>query len=270
MTVVAISRHIEIFCQDTLHRVPRVVDIDGGAPRKSHVVHPRAWIIPSAYVESDIVATGVFDGLADGRVTLLGVECQPLRVLRSVASTEVHLDEVEATFLEIEVGVMLVVVVESHIDAEHVAVVVVAAGVASRIAIDARLESFGMDGVGHGFQSVGEACGMDEQLARRLIAPAEETIVDVDVVVAHVLESFRHHGVGLEPDKGFVDIDAESVPRTPPHGGAVLCRGGQRRQGNSEQGYYSHDCMVIVLAAKLHLMLTPELLKDMNTTTKSN
>ena len=113
-----------------------------------------------------------------------------LRVLRGVAATEVYLDEIEAAFLKVEVGVVLVVVVKAYVDAQFVAIVHIAAGVGTGIAVDTSFQPLGMDVVGHGLQAVGETLGMNEELARFHIAPAKETVVDVDVVVAHSIQAF--------------------------------------------------------------------------------
>ena len=197
---VAVGAHVEVLGQDALHRTPAVVDVVGGAPRECHIVHPGAGIVPSAHVHPYIGAPSVLDGFADGGVALLRVKGEALRVLRSIATTEVDLDEVETTLVEIEIGIVLVVAVEAHVDAQHVAIVVVAAGVATGIAVDASLQSLRVDVVGHGLQSMGEALRMDEQLARSLVAPSKEAVVDVDVVEAHGLQALRHHGVGLPLD----------------------------------------------------------------------
>ena len=105
-------------------------------------------------------------------------------------AAEVHLDEVEAQVLEEEVGILLVVLVEPHALADGVAVEHAAAGVAPGIAVDAGLQPLLVDIVGHGLQAVGETRGVDEQVARLRVAPAEVAVVDVDVVVAHGLQPF--------------------------------------------------------------------------------
>ena len=64
------------------------------------------------------------------------VESQMLCVLWSVTAAEVHLDEVETALLEVEVGIVLVVVVESDIHAEHIAIVHITACVCTGIAVD--------------------------------------------------------------------------------------------------------------------------------------
>ena len=117
-----------------------------------------------------------------------------------------------AALVEIEVRIALVVVVKAHVDTQHVAVVVVAAGVGTSVAVYAGLQSLGVYVVGHGFETVGKTCGVDKQFSRLGVTSAKESVVDIDMVEAHILQSFVHHGIGLAAYQFVADIDAVGVP----------------------------------------------------------
>ena len=80
-----------------------------------------------------------------------------------------------------------------------------------RIRIDTCLEALAVDVVYQWTQSIGETCGVDEQLAL-LVATAKEAIVDVDVVVSTLFESEVHHRIGLRFQHRVVDLIAIGVP----------------------------------------------------------
>ena len=185
-------------------------------------MHPCSGIIPSAHVQTHVGAACVLDCLTNGGVALLRVERQALFVLGSIAAAEVDFDEIKSALFEIKVGIVLVVVVKSHVHALCVAVVVVAAGVGTGIAVDASLQSLGVNIVGHRFQSVGKSCFVDDQFTCGGVASSKEAIVNVDVVKACILESFRHHGVGLFSDECIADVHIVSVPRAPSHRWATV------------------------------------------------
>ena len=110
-----------------------------------------------------------------------------------VAAAEVNLDEVEAQLLEEEVGILLVVLVESDADTRLVTAVIAAAGVVTGVAVDAGFQAFGVDVVDDRLQTVGEPLRVYQQLARLLVAPAEVAVIDVDVVVTGIEQFLRHH-----------------------------------------------------------------------------
>ena len=143
---------------------------------------------------------------------MLLVEHEVVIIITIRTAAEVDLDEVEAQVLEEEVGILLVVLVESDALAGDVAIELTAAGVAASVAVDASFQSLAVDMVDHAFQSVGETLRMDEEVAVLTVASAEIAVVDVDVVIAHGLQAFRHHGVGLALDQAFADIHAKGVP----------------------------------------------------------
>ena len=109
----AVSGQRKILTDDAPHRFPGVSDVGGRAPRGSHVAHPRAGIVPSAHVEPHL-ASGILDGLADGRIALLLVKPEPFTVLPGIATAVVNLDEVEVQVFEKVVAVLLVVLIESR------------------------------------------------------------------------------------------------------------------------------------------------------------
>ena len=78
-------------------------------------MNPCAGVVPTAYIEAHIIAPGGFDGFTDGCVTLLWVKGKTLGVLGGIAAAEVHFNEIKAAFIEIEVGIMLVIIVEAYI-----------------------------------------------------------------------------------------------------------------------------------------------------------
>ena len=141
---------------------------------------PGARIRPSAKVVA-YVLTRCDDGIVDGCVLLLLV--QPCMV----AATVVDLDEIKLQLVEVEVGIHLFIAVEAYVGVLCVAIADTAASAVACIAVDARLQSFGMDIVADDLQAIWEALRMDANLAVRRAAVLE-AVVDVDVHVAHILQ----------------------------------------------------------------------------------
>ena len=226
VALAAVGGEVEVLGNDSLHRLPTAVDVAGGAPREGGTVNPRAGISPATGIHAHISTTRILDGLGNGRIAFPLVEHQVVLVMIIGTTTEVHLDEVETAVFEEEIGILLVVTIEAHALTRDVAVEHRTASISSGIAVDASLQSLLMDIVGHGFQSVGETGSMDEQMTVILIATTEISVVDVDMVEAHVFQPFADHRIGLPFDNTLTDVHAESVPRTPAHRGTVLsyCR----------------------------------------------
>ena len=76
-----------------------------------------------------------------------------------------------------------------------------------------------MDVVHYRFQSVGEPHGVKQQLAVGVPA-TEKAIINVDEAVASLRHTVDFHGVGLAAYYLVGDVDAISVPGTPPHYGS--------------------------------------------------
>ena len=66
------------------------------------------------------------------------------------------------------------------------------------------------------FHAVREADGVGMQQSCG-IAPAEETVIDIDVIISCLAESESYHCVSLFTDERVIDVDAVCVPRTPSH-----------------------------------------------------
>ena len=128
-----------------------------------------------------------------------------------ITTAEVHLDEVVAQLLEEIVGILLVVLIETGTLARGVAIVVTAAGVIARIAIDACLQALAVDMIHDRFQAIGEALFIDEQLACRGVTTALKAIIGVDILITSLLKPVRH-GVGLLLDERLRDVTIVGVP----------------------------------------------------------
>ena len=127
-------------------------------------------------------------------------------------TAEIHLDEVKVQFLEKEVSILLIMSVESHTLCNLVTAMIVSAGILTTIGINARLHLEGVDIINNRFQTIREACGMDEQFSRFWITPSKITIVNIDMVIANLIESLCTHGRGLTFDDFFADVECESIP----------------------------------------------------------
>ena len=123
-----------------------------------------------------------------------------------------NLNKHRIAWIGLAVGIVLVIVVKTHIHALRVPIVIIAAGVCSRVTVNTGLQPLGMNVVGHRLQPVGEARGVYNQLPRLFVAPAKEPVVNIDVVIAHGLQPLVHHGIRLAFDKVFVDFHSIGIP----------------------------------------------------------
>lgn len=191
-----------------------------------------AGVVPPAYVEPHIVAAGTADGCGYGGVALSLVEREAFAVLRCVTAAEIHFYEIESCGSEEKLGILAVMAVHADTPGYGVVIVIVAACIATGIAVDSGFEPEGVDMIHHRFEPTGKSDRMDEQGAVA-VAAAEVAVVDVDIAVAGVLQSVGDHGVGLAHDQRVADVDPVGVPGTPAHGGAVR---GRCRQYRGEEG----------------------------------
>ena len=60
-------------------------------------------------------------------------------------------------------------------------------------------------------QAIGETLGMDEQITLG-ITSAKETVIDIDVVIATILETEFHHCIGLSLDDRIIDLETIGIP----------------------------------------------------------
>ena len=204
-------------------------------PRESDVIDPRARIVPAAHVQTDICTPRLSNRLADGGVARLFIQGQTFAVLRTITTTEINLDEVEAEFIEEEVTVLLVVLVQPHSHGNGIAVVVVAARVMTCIAVNTCLQSLAVDVIDHRLHTVGKTCGMNQQLARRLVASSKVAIIDIDEAVAHIEQTPADHCIGLTLNQFLVDVHTIRVPRAPTHRRTLLCSDCQRKSSHQKQ-----------------------------------
>ena len=105
-----------------------------------------------------------------------------------VSATIVDLYEVELKFLEVEICIYLLVTIEAHIGVSCVAIADAATGAVSCVTINAGFQTFGVDVVSHHSQSIRKTLWMDANLPFCCSAILE-TVVDVDILVANVLQS---------------------------------------------------------------------------------
>ena len=68
-----------------------------------------------------------------------------------------------------------------------------------------------MDIIGHHLQPVRETSGMNLQIPL-LIAPVEETVINVDIRISHIFQPLAEHGVGLFPYQFLTDMDTVGIP----------------------------------------------------------
>ena len=104
-------------------------------------------------------------------------------------TTEVHLYKVESQLLEEEICILLVMLIESHSLAYHIAIEHAATGVTACIAIYACLQALAVDMVNDALQTVRETCRVYQQLTCLLIPASKIAVVNIYVVEANALQS---------------------------------------------------------------------------------
>ena len=206
---------IKRLLDDRLDASPRRVDVGADAPGAADLAHPRSRIVPAADVYPDAGLYRV-DGLANLRVLLALVERELALVLPAVAAAEVDLYEVKAEFVEEILRVLPFVPVETDTLAKHVLVPEASARVRACVGVDARLETEPVDVVDDVFEPVREALWVRLQLAV-LVAPAKIAVVDVDILVAALVEAKFNEKICLLHDELVRDVDAVGVPARPAH-----------------------------------------------------
>ena len=85
------------------------------------------------------------------------------------------------------------------------------ASVCARIGVYTGLETLAVDIIDKRTQPVGEACGMNEQLAV-LFASAEETVIYIYMIITAILEPELYHSVGLSLYYRVIDLETISIP----------------------------------------------------------
>ena len=105
-----------------------------------------------------------------------------------VTTAEVNLDEVEAQLLEEEVGILLVVLIESYTLAGSIASEHAATGVTPGIAVDTCLEAKAVDIIYQCSHARGEALHVKTQVTI-LATTIPIAVVDVDILVACFLQA---------------------------------------------------------------------------------
>ena len=100
MTVVAISRQIEVLGQNTLHGAPGIVDVACCTPRVGYFGTPCSGECPAAHVIDNIFLSAVLDGVGNLGVLLLFVKPHV------GSAAVVNLDEVEVPVAEVQLAVL--------------------------------------------------------------------------------------------------------------------------------------------------------------------
>jgi hypothetical protein len=194
--------------------------------------------VPGKDVDRDVAWAYFPNGFADGSVPLPFVQVELLS-----GTAIVYLDKVETPLVEVKVGILLLMAVQADAYPIGIGIPKRTAGIGSGIGVDTGFQTEAMDVVSHIFDAFGETFRMCLQ-SPFLITVSEETVVDVNVTVAGILQPERYHGFGLLFDKIFADVDTVGVPRTPAHNGWLdgldgLCFGADGRQeGKGEDAEY--------------------------------
>ena len=204
MAVVAISREIEVFRQDALHRLPCIVDVAGRAPRVSHFSPPGSREGPSAHVEHHILFSAVLDGIGDFRILLLLVKPHVM------PSAIVHLDEVEIPVTEIELAILFLMSCQTHAQSPCV-LAFRTTGVVTGIAVYSRLQSQRVNVIHQRPHAAGKQFLVQTQMPV-LGSAVPIAVVNVDITIAGLLQATLMHGVSLLANQVLVDIQSERVP----------------------------------------------------------
>ena len=191
MAVAAESRQWHTSGDDASDRSPRGINVGTDTPRRCYAGSPRTRESPPAYVEFHLFSGHAVDGSADGCVAFLLVEVEFL-----AGSAIINFYEIVTPVGKVGAGIGRFVTVESGSASYGVVVPYRAAGDGSGVGVESGLEAKGMYMVGDPLHSSGKACRMRLH-SPRLIAVTEESVVDIDMVVAGTAETGRYESVGL-------------------------------------------------------------------------
>ena len=120
-------------------------------------------------------------------------------VAQGRAATEVNLDKVKAQFTEEQVAILLVVSKKAHALGYRILVVPVSAGICPRVTIDTGFQAKCMDMVNDRLQSLGETLGVCLQTPCLYIAPAEVSVVYINICITCLCKSaFLYRSCGFK------------------------------------------------------------------------
>ena len=206
---------IKRLLDDRLDASPCRVDVGADAPGAADLSNPCAGIVPAAYVDPDAGLHRV-NRLSDLRVLLALVERKLSLVLPTIAAAEVNLYEVKAEFVKEVFRILPFVLIETNSLAKHILVPEASARVRSCVGVDTGLKPKPMDVIDNLFKTVRETLWMRLQLAV-LVASAKIAVVDIDILVAALVEAKFNEKICLLHDELVRDVDAVGVPARPAH-----------------------------------------------------
>ena len=191
------------------------IDVTTDTPWSSYILCPCAGKSPTADVDRDVLVYFV-DAVPDGSIAFLFIQAQ------YISAAIVYLDKVESPIAEIELGVLLLMSVNTGTYSCMIVVPDRTASVVARICINTGFHSKTMYMVGNRFHSIRETVfvGLHFSIA---ISFAEETIININIMISCVFQTFFNHQVGLIFNNIFTDIYSEGIPWTPTHNRGIDC-----------------------------------------------
>ena len=204
-------------------------DVAADAPGVSRFVHPGSGVMPAADIHFHRMGGNAVYHLAYAHIPLFRIELQVL------ASAEIYLDEIKIPVVEVHLGILGFMAPESCPETVEIVIVSASAGVVAGIAVDAGLESKGMDMVDDRPHASGEAHRI---LAHSAVfaARAEISVIYIYMVVTCRSEPGRDHKVRLLHDESVGNVGHESIPTAPAHRWWCHGRGSLRTGGCKYEG----------------------------------
>ena len=141
----------------------------------------------------------------DSRVLFLLVQGE------MTTATIVHLNEVELQFIEVIVGIHLLVAIHSHIGVLGIAITDAATSAIARVAVNTSLQALGVNVIANHFQSVGKSLRMNAYLSFGR-TPILEAIINIYILITGILQSLRNHSIGLSLDDILGYVNSKGVP----------------------------------------------------------
>ena len=180
------------------------INISTDTPGSCCIFSPCARKSPSADVDGNIFVYFVYT-VPDGSVSFLFIKSQ------RISSAIINFDKVEIPVAKVQLGVLRFVSIDTS---SYTCCIIVPHGATcavARIGIETGFHSQAVNVIRNRFHPIRETLfvGMHNPV---VIALSEIAVINIDIMISGIFQTFFHHQVGLMLDDVFADIYTKCIP----------------------------------------------------------